>query len=234
MIGGDKNVLAIVTCKQTEERVCLYYNPISKTLKQNPRKKADKNKYNYNGKVVDHHVKEFHQKDHHHRLDKYTAYKLSVIALKRLKKSAELLKLPYYFPRLLREVNNHTYQIEHVGLQSDQIEVQLDEDMIQTQVTDMRRILEHAGVIHLDLEPHCKNIVYNKYTQRISLIDFDIIALRSTEPLEFADQIWVDAEWYPNIYEDRFLDMRGWDNVQKRMYNAIKGCLSPTCFCRSN
>ena len=73
------------------------------------------------------HVKEFHQKDHHHRLDKYVAYKMSVMALRRLEESENVLALKHHFPRLVNEINNCTYEIEHVGFQSDQIDVQLNE-----------------------------------------------------------------------------------------------------------
>ena len=226
------------TCKEMEDKICLYYDPITKMLKQNPKLKKNAKQYTND---LTYHVKKIHQKDHHHRLDKYIAYQISVIALKRLEESSKILKLPFYFPRIIKEINNLTYHIEHVGLQSDQIDIQIDEKLIEKQVKDMRRILEFAGVIHLDFEPHCKNIVYNEKTKRISLIDFDIVAIKAMPIVAVADDvkikgakpIWVDEGWYPNIYEDRFLDMRGWDNVEQRMYSAFKECLNPTCFCRA-
>ena len=227
-----KNVASNKICKETEDKICLYYNPITKTLKQNP--KLNMNRYKAQKIPTSYHIKEFHRKDHHHRLDKYVAYNISVIALNRLEESTKLLGLPFYFPRIIKEINNHTYQIEHIGLQSDQIEIQVGEDVIKKQAKQMRRILEYAGVIHLDFEPHCKNIVFNDKTKRLGLIDWDIVAIKSKGiPIEGAKKIWVDEQWYPNIYEDRFLDLRGWDNVEQRMFDAMKACMSPVCICRS-
>ena len=216
-------------CKAKEEKICLYYNPITKQLKQNPKLNTLMQPMNEH---ASNHVKEFHQKDHHHRLDKYVAYKMSVMALRRLEESEKVLALKHHFPRLVNEINNCTYEIEHVGFQSDQIDVQLNEETIRTQVHHMRQIMEHAGVMHMDYEPHCKNIVYQEKTGKISLIDWDIIALRSNVTISGAKPMWMDSDWYPDIYADRFLDMRGWDNFEKRMLAAMKACLSPTCFCR--
>ena len=109
----------------------------------------------------------------------------------------------------------------------------LKEDTIQQQVHAMRQIMEHAGVMHMAYEPHCKNIVYNEDTGRISLIDCDIIALKSEVPIAGANPIWADESWYPNTYADRFLDMRGWDHFEQRLFESVKACLSPTCFCRA-
>ena len=110
-------------CANMEQKICLYYDPTTKRLKKNPK---NKRVYPFANNFVKYHIKEFHRKDHHHRLEKHVAYTLSVIALKRLEESAKALGLPTYFPRILEEVNNYTYKIEHVGLQSDQIDVELE------------------------------------------------------------------------------------------------------------
>jgi hypothetical protein len=223
-------VVASGICNGLEEQICLYYNPLTKQLKQNPRTTPSVDTMRI---PKDFYIKEFHQKDHHHSLNKYVAYRLSRIALQRLEQASEALSLPYYFPRILGEINNLTYKIDHVGWQSDQFFVVLDEDTIGQQVHAMRQIMEYAGVMHMDYEPHCKNIVYNEVTGRISLIDWDIIALKSDTPITGANPIWADEHWYPNTYADRFLDMRGWDNLEQRLFDATKACLSPTCFCRA-
>ena len=97
-----------------------------------------------------------------------------------------------------------------------------------------------SNIKHLDVDKSGKNICITE-KGIISLIDFDIVAIKAMPIVAVADDvkikgakpIWVDEGWYPNIYEDRFLDMRGWDNVEQRMYSAFKECLNPTCFCRA-
>ena len=218
-------------CANMEQKICLYYDPTTKRLKKNPK---NRRVYPFANNFVKYHIKEFHRKDHHHRLEKHVAYTLSVIALNRLEESAKALDLPTYFPRILEEINNYTYKIEHVGLQSDQIDVELEINEVKRQVSDITRILKHAGVMHMDYEPHCKNIVFDENTGRMSLIDWDIIALRSDVAIDGAQKMWLDENWYPNAYADRFSDMKGWDNVERRIFEAAKACLSPTCFCRAS
>ena len=58
-----RNVHALV-CKAGEDKICLFYDPITNRLKQNPKLKAVKTVIT--SPYISHHIKEFHRKDHHH------------------------------------------------------------------------------------------------------------------------------------------------------------------------
>ena len=139
-------------CANMEQKICLYYDPTTKRLKKNPK---NRRVYPFANNFVKYHIKEFHRKDHHHRLEKHVAYTLSVIALKRLEESAKALGLPTYFPRILEEINNYTYKIEHVGLQSDDVELEVNEVKKQVVILSAFLNTQSAHGLRATLQEHC-------------------------------------------------------------------------------
>ena len=153
-------------------------------------------------------TKKIRQNKYSHKLDRKEAFRLSVLALRRLQESASHLNVTArHFP-VIYDVSpqKFSYRMSHQGNAIKSL------DNIDKQVEEMITIMKAARVRHLDFGPHCKNFVSTNGT--LSLIDFDILSVE------------INGTWIPSEYQRRFVNHGiTWEQYHNRMLKTIRNCI---------
>jgi len=127
--------------------------------------------------------------------------------LKRLNTSCSKAVASAHFPKLYRvSSESNAIEMSHCGTSLDQIyqgspSIVVDNSAVQ--IEEIVRLMEEAGVRHLDLRPDGKNLCVS-HDGRLTLIDFDVAILEGQMPLSAqVFERYIEACAHPQGY-------RGW------------------------
>jgi len=227
-------------CKDTERKVCLVQKEGKLTFSPKSEKcnrirffvkKLKMNKINgYNSIKI--------------KLTPSQILELEFTSLSKLYDAAVELKKPTsYFPKPI-SLNLKDKTIRETFItDNEKKRLKLTEVEFKRQINDVVDIMKYAGVRHLDLGGHCKNVMLTSDFGTIQIFDFDMSAQCS----KYADLPPVDRKyclksnclknlpknnghgmcsWHPNDYRER-LAYHGitWDEYKARLIKVFRQCI---------